>query len=185
MKFETKTIKVESGYVAAYTDRYRRLGYDIFDTVKSEEDGKKFTVMVMRRDTESSAYPLLLQLEQEVEELCRAAMEHAGEPDKSFKRYRLAAWILFGAGCLIMALGIALTVSGLLINILVLALGGWACVIAGAALIVAWSFLREKWRLRKSDARVDAENPGFGTDEYSKRVEECLKKAEQALAELS
>ena len=181
MKFETKTIKVESIYVSAYTDRYRRLGYEVCDAVQSEEDGKKFTSITIRRDVDSPAYPSLSRLEQEVEELCRMAKEHAGEPDNKIKKHRMTVWILFGAGCLLMAVGVALLVAGLILNEIVLALCGWGCAIAGAALVIAWSCLREKWRLRKVDVRDDAENPGFGIDEYSKKVEECLKQAEEAL----
>ncbi len=182
MKFETKTIKVESIHVPAYTDRYRRLGYEVCDSVQTEEDGRDFTTLTIRRDMESPAYPSLSRLEQEVDELCRMAKEHAGEPDSSIIKHRLTVWIIFGAGCLFMAVGIALVVAGLILNNVVLALCGWACVIAGAALVIAWSCLREKWRLRKVDIRDDAENPGFGIDEYSKKVEECLKQAEEALA---
>ena len=185
MKFETKTIKVESIYVPAYTDRYRRLGYEVSETVETEEDGKKVTSITMRRDMDSPAYPSLSRLEREVDELCRMAKEHAGEPSKLINRHRLITWIFFGAGCLLMALGVALVVAGLLTDMLMLALGGWVCAIVGAALVIAWSCLREKWRIRRVDIRDDAENPGFGIDEYSRRVEECLKQAEEALSAVS
>ena len=185
MKFETKTLKVESIYVSAYTDRYRRLGYEICETVQSEEEGKTYTSITMRRDTDGPAYASLSRLEMEVNELCRMAKEHSGEPDKRVKRRRITLWALLGAGCLFMLLGVALVVAGLLASTLVLALCGWLCAIAGAVLVITWSCLREKWRLRKVDIRDDAENPGFGVDEYSKKVEECLRRAEEALAAVS
>ena len=185
MIFEFKTIKVESILASAYTDRYRRLGYEVCETVQSEEDGKKLTSITMRRDTEAPAYASLSRLEAEVDELCREAKEHAGEPDKGVTNCRLAVWILFGAGCLFMALGIALVVTGLLVSSLAVALGGWGGAIVGAALVIAWSWLRERWHLRKSDICNNAENPGFGVDVYSKKVEECLRRADEALAGVS
>lgn len=184
MKFETKTIKVERIYVPAYTDRYRRLGYEVCDSVQSKEDGRDFIILTLRRNTESLAYPSLSRLEREVDELCRMAKHHACDADESVKKHRLTLWILFGVGCLFMALGVTLVVSGLILNNLITALCGWGCVIVGAVLVITWSCLREKWRLRKVDIRDDAENPGFGIDEYSKKVEECLRQAEEALAAL-
>lgn len=185
MKFESKTIKVESIYVPAYADRYRRLGYEIVGSAESEEDGVKFTTLTMRRDMDGPAYSSLSRLEREVDELCRMAKEQAGRVDRTKKRHSLIAWILFGVGCLLMALGVAFVVAGLLISNLMLAIGGWICAIVGAALVIAWSCLREKWRLRRVDIRDDAKNPGFGADEYSRKVEECLKQAEEALAAVS
>ena len=183
MNSDMKQLKLESVYKDAYIDRYRRLGYTLVSDTESVEDGVSYSVLMFRRDTDIPGYAKYAELEAEVDELCRKAREAAGAPDETKHQRKIILFALLIAGFVLMAAGIALVISGLLISNLYVALGGWAGAVAGAVLIVVWSCLREKWRMRRIDIADDAAHPGFGVDVYSRKIEDCLKEADKLAAE--
>lgn len=185
MNTEIKQIKIESAFADAYKERYGRLGYTVANTSEVEENGKKYVVINFGRDRDDPAYARLAELEAEIDELCEKARAAAGAPDEQKKRRCGALIAILAVGVVAMAAGAALVVAGLLIADLAISLGGWGCAVAGAVLVIVWSVLRESWRLRKSDILDDAEHPGFGVDMYSRKVEECLKRADEARASKS
>ena len=182
---EMKQIKLESVYKDAYIDRYRRLGYTVASVSESTKDGKTWAVINFERDMDDPSHEKLAKLEAEVDELCEMARAAAGAPDDEKKNRKRTLFVMFITGIAAMAAGLVLVLSGLFAPSLGTALGGWCCVVAGAVLTIVWSCLREKWRLRKIDIIDDVAHPGFGVDEYSRKVEECLKQAdaERAAAE--
>lgn len=179
MNAEMKQIRLESVYKDAYIDRYRRLGYTVVSVSETEEDGKAYSVINFQRDKDDPSYARLSELEAEVDELCEKARAAADAPDDKKKKRKTILLVIFAAGLALMVAGIALVVAGLLIPNLGLALGGWGCAVAGAVLVIVWSCLRESWRLRRIDVLDDAAHPGFGVDVYSRKVEECLKQADE------
>ncbi len=182
MNTEIKQIKLESVFEDAYTDRYRRLGYTVANISKVEEEGKDYVVINFERDKDDPAHDRLAELETEIDELCEKARAAAGVPDEQKKKRRTISAAIFIVALAVMVAGVALVVTGLLLPDLPMSLGGWACAVAGAVLVIVWSFLRENWRLRKVDILDDAAHPGFGVDIYSRKVEECLKQADEARA---
>ena len=179
---ETKQIKLESVYKDAYIDRYFRLGYTVSSVSESEEGGKMYSTINFERDKDDPSYAKLAELEAEVDELCSEARAAAGAPDGEKKKRKIKLAAILIAGIAAMAAGVALVVAGLFAPNLALSLAGWGCAVAGAVLVVVWSCLRESWRLRRIDILDDAANPGFGVDVYSKKVEECLKQADEVRA---
>ena len=183
MDNEVKKIKLESVYKDAYIDRYRRLGYTVSAISEETDGGKSYANVTFERDRSQPAYKKLAELEEEVDELCIKAREQASAPDEvRAKRRHILLLLLCTGGALIVA-GCIMTVSGLLVPVLGLAIGGWLCAVAGAAIVIVWSCLREKWRLRRVDVADDISHPGFGVDMYSKKVEECLKQADELRAQ--
>lgn len=183
MNMEMKQIKLESVYKDAYIDRYRRLGYTVASVSERTEDGKTWAVINFERDMDDPSHEKLAELEAEVDELCEMARAAAGAPDDEKKKRKRTLFIMFITGIAAMAAGLVLVLSGLFAPSLGTALGGWCCVVAGAVLTIVWSCLREKWRLRKIDIIDDVAHPGFGVDEYSRKVEECLKQADAERAD--
>lgn len=179
MNAEIKQVKLESVYKDAYTERYRRLGYTVASVTETVENGKPYSVINFQRDRDDPSYEKLSELEAEVDELCEKARAAADAPDEQKKKRKKILAALLAAGLVIMVAGIALVAAGLLVPNLGIALGGWACAVAGAVLVIVWSCLRESWRLRKIDEMDDATHPGFGVDVYSRKVEECLKQADE------
>ena len=177
-----KQLKIESVYKDAYLDRYRRLGYTVVSISEHEEHGVKYSVIMLQRDEHMPVSGRLAELEAEVDSLCEQARKVDGIPPEVRKKRRVALLAILICGIIIMGAGVALVVSGLQTSELFLAIGGWVAAVVGAVLTVVWSCLREKWRMRKIDIADDAENPGFGVDIYSKKVEECLKEAESLLS---
>ncbi len=175
---EVKQIKLESVYRDAYIDRYRRLGYSVASESESEEDGKTYCAINLQRDRDDPAYEKLAEIEAEVDELCRKARAASDAPDEQKTRRKRKLAAMFVAGVAVMVAGMALVVGGLFAADLALALSGWGCAVAGAVLMIVWSCLRESWRLRRVDLADDAAHPGFGIDVYSRKVEECLKRAD-------
>ncbi len=175
---EMKTIRLENIYKDAYIDRYRRLGYTVESITEEQEDGRNYSVITFGRDKDDPAYPRLAELETEVDNLCEQARTSTETNERTSKR-RIACYVLLGLGLAFIAVGIGLVIWGLFSQRLIVALASWGGAIVGAALLVAWSCMREKWRLRKVDVADDAEHPGFGIDIYSKKVEECLKLADE------
>lgn len=182
MNAEMKQIKLESVFKDAYIDRYRRLGYEVVSQTALEENGKKYTVIQFRRDRDDPSYPRLAELEAEVDSLCAKAKQAAGAPDSQRAKRKIVLLVLFIVGIVLMAGGVGMVIGGLLAPNLTLSLIGWALAVVGAVLMVVWSCLRESWRMRRIDVRDDAEHPGFGIDIYSRKVEECLKLADEARA---
>ncbi|MFR1631677.1 MAG: hypothetical protein ACLSU0_00760 [Oscillospiraceae bacterium] len=182
MNAEMKQIKLESVFKDAYIDRYRRLGYEVTNQTELEENGKKYTVIQFSRDRDNPTYARLAELEAEVDSLCAKAKEAAGAPDSQRAKRKIILLALFIAGLVLMAGGIGMVIGGLFAPNLVLSLTGWGVAVVGAVLMVVWSCLRESWRMRRIDVRDDAEHPGFGIDVYSRKVEECLRLADEARA---
>ena len=180
---DIKQVKLESVFKDAYIDRYRRLGYTLIGDTESTEGGVPYSVLMFSRDRSMPGYDSLVRLEAEVDALCIKAKEASGAPDACRSKRKAVLLSLLCAGFVLMAAGMALVVSGLLVTHLYLAIGGWVGAVAGAALVVVWSCLRERWRMRRIDVADDAAHPGFGADIYSRKIEECLKEAEKIAAQ--
>ncbi|MCD7729421.1 MAG: hypothetical protein LUI60_05860 [Clostridia bacterium] len=176
-----KQLKLEKKYKDAYIDRYRRLGYSETECSFVKEEGKIFAVVTLRRDKNQTEYQKLCEIEGQIEELLHSVVKEEPDENKKDKR-KLTLSVLFWAGLGLVIAGVIVLICGFMLSILGLALGGWGVVILGAVALIVWSFLRESWRMRKSDKAEDAANPGFGTDEVSRQVEEKLCAADKLRA---
>ncbi|MCD8309424.1 MAG: hypothetical protein LUD19_06180 [Clostridia bacterium] len=181
--YEVKQLRTENVYKEAYIDRYRRLGYSETAREIQVENGKKYAVITLQRDKTSPEYGKLSALEGEIMDLVSVKEgEEKPVPQKKAGGRKIALRVIFCAGVVLAALGVALLIAGMLINLMIVALAGWAVAIIGAACLIVWSFLRESWRMRKKDIKDEADNPGFGDDEISRQVEDKLCAADKVRA---